>query len=413
MANIPLGVIIMWAGNNADIPSGWERETSLDGKYPKGNASGIDPDLTGGSNTHTHTSLAHGHSITAHVHSVSLNASTAGGNNTGKTSSGGPADNHGHNAVNSGAVSGGSLSSVASTYGSVASEPPYHEVIFIKPTYPANGIPVNGIAFWDNSNIKSGFYLCNGSNSTPNLTDKFLKGAGTGANAGGTGGSSTHTGHTITHTHTETGHTHARVQSGSYTNTTNFETASGTADTVQSHSHDIDLNSKTISYGGTPVSGSANNEPAYKKLLAIQNRTANQLVTTGLIALWLGNLDDIPPNWSYVTAMNDKHLKITNTAGDVYKTGGSNTHTHSDSHTHTGSSHNHTATIEYQTQTNNCINSDHKLPKPHTHTANVGNASASWQSTNTTGASSSNEPTYRTVTFIKLDSLQHSNFMFI
>lgn len=49
-------------------------------------------------------------------------------------------------------------------------------------------IPVGGIIMWSGSiaSIPSGWALCNGSNSTPNLTDKFIIGAGNSYAVGGT-----------------------------------------------------------------------------------------------------------------------------------------------------------------------------------------------------------------------------------
>jgi hypothetical protein len=34
MPAVASGIIILWSGTNASIPSGWTRETSLDGRYP-------------------------------------------------------------------------------------------------------------------------------------------------------------------------------------------------------------------------------------------------------------------------------------------------------------------------------------------------------------------------------------------
>ena len=62
--------------------------------------------------------------------------------------------------------------------------------------------------------IPAGWLLCNGANGTPDLRDRFIKGAANGANPGATGGATTHThaAHTgvINHTHpvTDPGHTH-------------------------------------------------------------------------------------------------------------------------------------------------------------------------------------------------------------
>jgi len=68
-------------------------------------------------------------------------------------------------------------------------------------------VPSGVIAMWHGASnaIPSGWVICDGNNSTPNLTDKFIKSTGT---AGGTGGSATTGATTLTiaqmpaHTHT-------------------------------------------------------------------------------------------------------------------------------------------------------------------------------------------------------------------
>lgn len=54
-------------------------------------------------------------------------------------------------------------------------------------------IPSGLIAMWSgtNANIPSGWVLCDGNNSTPDLTDRFILGRSGNANSGGTGGSNT------------------------------------------------------------------------------------------------------------------------------------------------------------------------------------------------------------------------------
>jgi microcystin-dependent protein len=80
-------------------------------------------------------------------------------------------------------------------------------------------IPAGLISMWSGSigSIPSGWYLCDGSNGTPNLTDRFIIGAGSTYAVNGTGGISSvtlttnnmpsHT-HTATSTVTDPGHTH-------------------------------------------------------------------------------------------------------------------------------------------------------------------------------------------------------------
>jgi len=75
-------------------------------------------------------------------------------------------------------------------------------------------LPSGGIIIWSGSSasIPSGWVLCNGSNSTPDLRDRFVVGAGSTYAVGATGGSAnaivvSHT-HTGTTTITDPGHTH-------------------------------------------------------------------------------------------------------------------------------------------------------------------------------------------------------------
>jgi len=75
-------------------------------------------------------------------------------------------------------------------------------------------IPSGGIIIWSGSvaSIPSGWYLCNGSNSTPDLRDRFVVGAGSTYAVGDTGGSAnaivvSHT-HTATSSVTDPGHVH-------------------------------------------------------------------------------------------------------------------------------------------------------------------------------------------------------------
>lgn len=67
-------------------------------------------------------------------------------------------------------------------------------------------MPSGGIILWSGAivDIPTGWYLCNGSNGTPDLRDRFVVGAGGAYAVGNTGGAASiniaHT-HTIAHTH--------------------------------------------------------------------------------------------------------------------------------------------------------------------------------------------------------------------
>jgi len=81
-------------------------------------------------------------------------------------------------------------------------------------TAVAAAFPSGGIIIWSGSSasIPSGWVLCNGSNSTPDLRDKFVVGAGSTYAVGATGGSANAIVVSHTHTLTDPGHAHSYNQ---------------------------------------------------------------------------------------------------------------------------------------------------------------------------------------------------------
>jgi hypothetical protein len=84
----------------------------------------------------------------------------------------------------------------------------------------ATPIPSGGIILWSGSigSIPAGYVLCNGNNSTPDLRDRFIVGAGSTYAVDATGGSAdatlpTHT-HTATSVVTDPSHQHSVPQGG-------------------------------------------------------------------------------------------------------------------------------------------------------------------------------------------------------
>jgi hypothetical protein len=69
--------------------------------------------------------------------------------------------------------------------------------------------PSGGIIMWSGSiaSIPAGWYLCNGSNGTPDLRDRFIVGAGSSYAVAGTGGSKDAI--VVSHTHTYSGNTNS------------------------------------------------------------------------------------------------------------------------------------------------------------------------------------------------------------
>lgn len=95
----------------------------------------------------------------------------------------------------------------------------------------ANGFPSGGIIIWSGSaaSIPAGWLLCNGSNGTPDLRDRFIVGAGSTYAVGATGGSADAivVSHTHTATSTASGGTHHHLLYASTTSgTENFGNSS-------------------------------------------------------------------------------------------------------------------------------------------------------------------------------------------
>ena len=149
------------------------------------------------------------------------------------------------------------------------------------PTW-GSGFPSGGIIMWSGSvaDIPSGWVLCDGTNSTPDLRNRMILGAGDTYSVDGTGGSKDAI--VVSHTHTGSTSTHSGHQHTMNTRWDWFDesielqrtvfpyangTTSGRADTKStntggSHSHTMSLNS-------TGSSGTDANLPPYYALAFI------------------------------------------------------------------------------------------------------------------------------------------------
>ena len=414
MSFIPKDAIIIWPGTNASIPTGFTRETTLDGLYPKACFGTFYPNKTGGAATHSHAAAAnHGHSINDHGHTSKIWEAGGDGNDS---DSGGTelTAYHWHEPTIYG-TNGGSLSSVAATYASVSNDPPYKTVIYIRPTTPQT-IPASAVMLWNEASAPTGFGHCDGADGRPDFRNKYLKGAATGADGGSTGGSTTNI-HDLTHTHTESSHYHYYTvhEAGNVPGGGRRGRDSGGRSRLV-HYHLVYLNASSAgSISTVQLTTTETVEPAYVKIAAVQNTAGvNRPVSRGMIALWLGGLNAIPAGWRLCDGNNgtpnllDKYFKIINTTGELGTTGGSNTHTHaSQNHTHTGGSHTHTYNAansnlrhDYATDGSSGVGGGWEVQnkdRAHDFVTNIGSTAASWAAAATSASSSSNEPSYRTV----------------
>ena len=130
-----------------------------------------------------------------------------------------------------------------------------------------NGVPSGCILLWSGSiiSIPSGWYLCDGTNGTPNLTDRFVVGAGSAYNVADIGGSANAIVVSHTHTITDTGHTH----------TESYFSATGGGYGLTGGPNDFQATKQTgsnvtgITIGSTGSSGTNANLPPYYALAYI------------------------------------------------------------------------------------------------------------------------------------------------
>ena len=77
-------------------------------------------------------------------------------------------------------------------------------------------IPTGGIILWSGSTdtVPSGWHICDGTNGTPDLRDRFVVGAGNSYSVGATGGSKDAVVVSHTHSVTDPGHVHQSQYDG-------------------------------------------------------------------------------------------------------------------------------------------------------------------------------------------------------
>jgi len=158
-------------------------------------------------------------------------------------------------------------------------------------------VPAGGIIMWSGliSAIPTGWALCDGSNTTPDLRDRFIVGAGSTYSRNDTGGTNSVTltenqipshNHTMnsagSHNHsgstdTHGGHSHGGVptftlSSGDTEGSAGRVTGSGSTDVAGAHSHNLNINSAgdhTHTINNTGGDGSHENRPPYFALAFI------------------------------------------------------------------------------------------------------------------------------------------------
>ncbi len=415
---IPMGVIVMWPGADADVPEGWSRTTELDGKYPKGVPDGTtQPGTTGGADTHSHTLPTHIHD-TAHSHTVTGNTGTATGTSPSTTGAAGTTaalSSHTHTRP---AVNSATFDSGATTPGSGtgSNDPARAEVIFMESDGSPLGVP-DGAAALTLDVALSGW----ADSSLANTGGRYLKGAAAAGDGGTTAASAvaSHTHSINAHTHTGTSHTHGSSPTGSFASDRTLNAGATTLLWTTSHSHSISVGNATsaaLSSGGSGSSGASGQlNPPFRQLRLQENTSGVDSLPVGLIGLWRGSIGSIPDNWALCDGtggtpdMFGLYPRATTDAAVVGDTGGSlvgHDHT-SPGHTHTTSGHAHTETIGPAGSATAAVSNTNTVTAvtgTHTHSATNTDSTTPTVNSSTSGtlATTTTEPPFEEVAFIQM-----------
>ena len=181
-------------------------------------------------------------------------------------------------------------------------------------------IPTGLIAMWSgtNANIPSGWALCDGTNSTPDLTDRFILGRAAASNTNSTGGANTVTlAETNLPSHAHGAGNLATDSAGAHTHTLSGNTGAGgshghngSTSNTGNHSHNVNVYRANTNYVGANVYSVSQNA-----LFHAQNRTA-------LISGYTSNTGAHSHNLSIAAAGNHTHTLSGNAAS-----AGDHTHT--------------------------------------------------------------------------------------
>lgn len=227
----------------------------------------------------------------------------------------------------------------------------------------APGVPSGLIAMWGGqiADVPEGWSLCDGTNSTPDLTNKFIM--GTAGDAGGTGGyedaivvAHGHTGTSSTESHNHTATTAS--DSHTHTATTASDSHSHTATTTSdSHNHTATTSSDNHRHTAT-TSSAGNHRHTINYSSDRSPDPGDRMVVDDKLTGVKYAINYAGSHTHSVTTAYDAHTHTLTTATDSHShtlTTATDSHTHTmtvgtDSHTHAmtveDDSHSHTVTVD-------------------------------------------------------------------
>lgn len=383
---IASGIILGWPSTNASVPTGagWSRVTTLDGKHAKQipNAS-TDPGTTGGTAQHHHAQANHNHTI-SHTHT---SGNTGNSSESAQDTASGTPDSadvvHLHTTGTIAATGDSSSNESNNNTDDQNNDPARWDTIWIQSNGSPTIVPENAVVYFNNATLPNNW------TQPANGKDKFLRGAAAAGDGGGTGGGASHT-HSNTHTHTSA-HTHPNGTTGNGPNLSNSNTSTNAIVAGDQHNHPYTVSSGnfgTSQDGSIATTGSATPEPPWIKLAVITPPAGGDAPRTGIIALWLGTIANIPGDWALCDGNGGRpnlcqglFVKGCNLLTELLNTGGTATHSHTagGTHTHTWTStaHTHTVNTGAASTTTGATGTDQtRSAANHTHPTTSGAASA-------------------------------------
>lgn len=315
LVDILLNTIVLWSGSLDSIPPDWvlcnglQGTPNLTGKFVYGVMEGEDPGASGGAIEHNHTYeklVNHTHGITDLGHSHQIYAPSSF-DSADSWLTGDPV------VIDIATVSQTSDESTGITLqlngtkncktDTSSSLPPYYKIAYIMKKTSKALLPAGIIFMWNDSldSIPEGWVLCNGTNGTPNLTNRFVYGVMNGENPGDTGGKKVHN-HTYDdlplHSHeiSDPKHNHGYSQyitfPGVFSRSGGYDCVTGFYIDPSSSKETSDI---TINAAGKDFCETKNNEliPPYYKTAYIMNQQDTAIIPNGTILIWSNKLDNI------------------------------------------------------------------------------------------------------------------------
>ena len=183
-----------------------------------------------------------------------------------------------------------------------------------------NTVPSGAIFLWSGAvnAIPSGYVLCNGSNSTPDLRDRFVVGAGNSYSPNTSGGSASITLSTNNlpgHTHNTGNHSHG-VNSHTHSTPNHSHGVNAHSHSTPNHNHNMNAHSHN---GGTSnTGGHSHNTTLYNSYSGRSSRPNGAIATVAKI----GNGHDSPSN---NTGNHSHNFGTSNAASNTNSSGAGNT----------------------------------------------------------------------------------------